>query len=1018
MFKRTRTRVSVRTSSSGRVQYSKTIVKEKDLEEIERDKAEYTTEDHIIELKVLLEKLRTNRKTGLTIDEADDRLKKYGPNCLVPNAAISKWSVLFHNFFGGFSSLLWMGSIMCFIGYAVARTSDPSVAEDKLYMGILLLIVVIVTGGYGFIQEVQSIKVIEGFANIVPKQATVIREGNEITLPAEELVVGDIVKFSMGNVVPADVRILEVQDLAVENSALTGESKPVGKSPDLTDINPMETENLAFFGTFVVQGTGKGVVIATGDKTAMGRIASLTTGIETQETEIKKDLKRFVHAITIIAFAIGIIFFVASLAIGYNIFQALLYFIGIVIANIPESLLITMTACLSLTAKRMKTKNCAIKNLQAIETLGSTSVICSDKTGTLTQNRMMVSHVFFDTIIHGVLNNQAYLNKKSEGLAALCRVATLCSRAEFKPGQENVPIDKREANGDATEIAVLKFVEKITGKTVQMKLDKPKVFEIPFNSSIKYQVSVHLKKDNQFLLVLKGAPERILNFCSTYYDGSAEVAMTATIKKSLEASVRNLGEMGERVLGFCDSQLPSQQYPPNFEFTSKNIPINNLRFVGLMSFLDPPRPNVPDAVARCKSAGIRVIMVTGDHPVTAAAVAKNVGILTDGNSPNFLTSTDDLTAVLQNDVESDIPSHIIVTGNDLRQLNAEELMVLVNSYQEIVFARTSPQQKLRIVEAFQQNGYIVAVTGDGVNDAPALKKANIGIAMGITGTDVAKEAADMILMDDNFASIVIGIEEGRLIFDNLKKSIAFLLTSNVPECVPFVLFVCCGIPQALSIIAIIAIDIGTDLWPSIALAYEKAEADIMLRKPRNYKEDKLVTWRLIVYAYFQIGLIQTFATMSCFFIMMSMHGWHIRSLMGIRDVWDNKVLNDVKDSYGIEWTYEERMTLQRRGFAVSYLTMVVTQIADLIVCKTRRLSIFQQGMSNWCLNLSIFFVLATAGLFVYTPAMKHVLQFEFVSWYFVMPSIPFGILIIIFDEVRKKLIRAKPGGWADRELYY
>lgn len=536
------------------------------------------------------------------------------------------------------------------------------------------------------------------------------------------------------------------------------------------------------------------------------------------------------------------------------------------------------------------------------------------------------------------------------------------------------------------------------------------MFEIPFNSVNKYQISVHLLPTQEHLLVMKGAPENILQRCKTALIKGQTIMID---EKAMEKAVLQLAYMGERVLAFADLTLSKEKYPIGYQFTSDNVPVTGLRFVGLMSLIDPPRPSVPHAVEKCRSAGIRVIMVTGDHPITAMAIAKKVGIISSDIDSVQSESYD-----FYQDSVIRLQKACVLTGANLRKMTKENIDNIIQSYEEIVFARTSPQQKLQIVESFQRNGEIVAVTGDGVNDSPALKKGDIGIAMGIAGSDVTKEAADMILLDDNFSSIVTGIEEGRLIFDNLKKSIAYVLTSNVPEMIPFILFVTLNIPQSLSIMAIIAINTGTDLWPAISLGYEKAEADIMRRKPRNPTSEKLVNMRLIFMTYGQIGIIQTCASFAAFFMVMATHGFFCDKLFGLRMVWEDRNVNNLEDSYGQEWTFTEREVLNKKCFAAFFLAVVVTQIADLLICKTRRLSLFQQGMTNWVMNAGLIFEVCLACLIVYCPGLNSVFMMEPVEWYTFLPAVPFAIIIIVYDECRKYIIRKHPGGFVERETYY
>merc|ERR1719259_19892 len=413
---------------------------------------------------------------------------------------------------------------------------------------------------------------------------------------------------------------MEARGFKVDNSSLTGESEPQARSPEFSHDNPLETKNLAFFSTNAVEGTAKGMVVNIGDNTVMGRIAGLASGLDTGETPIAKEIAHFIHIITGVAVFLGVTFFIIAFIVGYHWLDAVIFLIGIIVANVPEGLLATVTVCLTLTAKRMASKNCLVKNLEAVETLGSTSTICSDKTGTLTQNRMTVAHMWFDNQIIEADTSEdqsgGQIDKTSAGWKALSTIAALCNRAEFKPGQESVPILKREVNGDASEAALLKCCELTVGNIMQYRVRNKKVCEIPFNSTNKYQVSIHEtedKSDPRHLLVMKGAPERILARCSTSVVDGKELELTQEWKDNFNNAYLELGGLGERVLGFCDLKLDAEKYPEGYPFDCDdvNFPIDNLRFVGLMSMIDPPRAAVPDAVAKCRSAGIKVIMVTG-----------------------------------------------------------------------------------------------------------------------------------------------------------------------------------------------------------------------------------------------------------------------------------------------------------------------------------------------------------------------------------------------------------------------
>jgi len=994
-------------------------------EDLEGLKKELDLDVHKINISALCQRLGTNLETGLTDAQAKANLERDGPNALTPPPSTPEWVKFCQNLFGGFAMLLWLGAILCFVAYSIQAGTFEEPPDDNLYLGIVLTGVVVVTGIFSYYQESKSSKIMESFKNLVPQEALVLREGEKITIKAEDLTVGDVIEVKQGDRIPADIRITEAKAFKVDNSSLTGESEPQSRSSDCTNDNPTETKNLAFFSTNAVEGTATGIVVNVGDFTVMGRIAGLASGLETGDTPIAKEIAHFIHIITGVAVFLGVTFFIIAFILGYHWLDAVIFLIGIIVANVPEGLLATVTVCLTLTAKRMASKNCLVKNLEAVETLGSTSTICSDKTGTLTQNRMTVAHLWFDSKIVEADTTEdqsgVSFNKQDPGWRKLFRVAALCNRAEFKGGQDNVPVLKKEVNGDASETALLKCCELDTPDIAAYRKERPKVCEIPFNSVNKYQVSIHELQEeevNGHLLVMKGAPEKILKRCSTILVNGEEKQLDEEMKESFNAAYLELGGLGERVLGFCDLVLPNETFPKGFAFDpdEENFPLDNLRFIGLMSLIDPPRAAVPDAVTKCRSAGIKVIMVTGDHPITAKAIAKSVGIISEG-----METVEDIANRLNISVSEVNPrdaNAAVVHGEELKDITQEQLDEILMYHSEIVFARTSPQQKLIIVEGCQRMGAIVAVTGDGVNDSPALKKADIGVAMGIAGVEVAKQAADMILLDDNFASIVTGVEEGRLIFDNLKKSIAYTLTSNIPEISPFLVFILADIPLPLGTVTILCIDLGTDMVPAISMAYEKAESDIMKRSPRNPFTDKLVNERLISMAYGQIGMIQASAGFFVYFVIMAENGFCPSRLLGLREEWDSQAVNDLRDSYGQEWTYKNRKILEYTCHTAFFVSIVIVQWADLIICKTRKNSVFQQGMRNYMLNFGILFETALAAVLSYTPGMDKGLRMYPLKLNWWIPAIPFSILIFVYDEVRKLLLRNNPGGWIEQETYY
>uniref|UniRef100_A0A6G1SCH9 Na(+)/K(+)-exchanging ATPase n=1 Tax=Aceria tosichella TaxID=561515 RepID=A0A6G1SCH9_9ACAR len=1045
---------------------------------LEEFKKEVTFNYHKIPLAQLLDQFQTDPVNGLTQEQAHEILLRDGPNQLSEVQGHSKWVKFCKNIFGGFASLLWVGALLCFSAYSIRVSTSESVSPDNLYLGIVLVFVVVVTGIFSYYQEAKSDQIMESFRNLVPQHATVLRGGIKRKVPVSEVVVGDLVEVSYGDRIPADFRVIRASQFKVDNSSLTGESRPQTRTSEPTHEEPLETKNLAFMSTNCVEGKGMGIVVATGDRSVMGRIAGLASRIQMSQTPMAQEIEHFIHVITSVAVATGGIFFVLSFMLGYNWLESSVFLIGIIVANVPEGLLPTVCVALTLTAKRMARKNCLVKNLEAVETLGSTSTICSDKTGTLTQNRMTVSHLWFDNHIvdaettasgpvlmsddldssgngggtgcldGGGLGGGSTLdggshdeetmglnepgkisfNKSSPAWRKLARCACLCSRADFIGDQHQMPILKRACSSDASEAAILKCMEINVGNVMRYRKKYPKVAEIAFNSTNKYHVTIHEiapgEEDDDdingcdYIICMKGAPEKILEMCGSILINGREEQIDEQWCNLFNSAYVEFGGMGERVIGLCDLPLPRSQYPRGYAFNTDriNFPLSELRFLGLMSMIDPPRAAVPDAVSKCRSAGIKIIMITGDHPITAKAIARSVGIISETSE-----TAEEIAARLDIQVEEVARNQakaIVVHGQQLRQMNNKELDEVLANHDEIVFARTSPQQKLIIVEGCQRLGHIVAVTGDGVNDSPALKKADIGISMGITGSDVTKQAADMILLDDNFASIVTGVEEGRIIFDNLKKSIAYTLASNVPELAPFLMFIIFGIPQALGTVTILCIDLGTDVLPAISLAYEKAESDIMKRRPRNVKSDNLVNSRLISFAYWQIGVMQAAAGFFVYAVIMMESGFWVSRLYNIRVFWESKAINDLEDSYGQEWTYNERKVLEFTCHTAFFVTIVVVQWFVLLVCKTRRNSLFQQGVDNQVLNFGIVFETALAVFLSYaqwtsSTLRMYPLRFEWWLW-----PIPFGILIFIYDELRKFIIRRQPRGWVELETYY
>ncbi|XP_054165215.1 sodium/potassium-transporting ATPase subunit alpha-like, partial [Oppia nitens] len=989
--------------------------------------------EHLMDIDTVCVRLGTDRESGLTEAEAGLRLLRDGPNAFTPPKQ-THWALLYlKELTGGFALLLWFASIASFIAYGVSKDMQNT------YLGVVLALTVILTGTFSYYQQASSNSVFKSFKNMTPPQTTVIREGRRRQIPADQIVVGDLVYCKAGDRVPADIRIVRCESMKVDNSSLTGESDPLSRSIDVGHQNALESRNLAFFSTNCVDGSGYGIAIATGDRTVMGDIARLVSGIHNDKTPIAKEIDRFVAIITVIAVLTGIIIFAISMGFGNGFFHSFTLMIGITVGNVPEGLLPALTVSLTLTAKRMASKNCLVKHLEAVETLGSTSTICTDKTGTLTQNRMTVEHCWLGFDIIRVSHDRQEMAKQLPptqppmNWSAYRRCAILCSRSEFT--DDNPDIMKRSCAGDASETAILRFMESVEGPVMDYRVRYPKVAERPFSSTYKYQFSIHRNTSNDgtgggvgsggghYFLVMKGAPERIIKLCSQRLaiDGQT-VGFGQEFVDEFEETYRELGSMGERVLALCDYEFPSQQFPAEYQWNIEEgepFEMANFRFLGLIAMIDPPRPTVPDAVAKCRSAGIKVIMVTGDHPITAQAIAKMVGIFTNSHRNSTSITVPTVDRVVRNN------RSIVVPGDELTELTDPELREILDGFSEIVFARTSPQQKLRIVENCQYLGQIVAVTGDGVNDSPALKKADIGIAMGITGSEVSKQAADMILLDDNFATIVVGVEEGRRIFDNMKKTVNYILTGNVTSVYPFVIYVLFGFPLPIGTITVLLICLGTDMVPAISLAYEKAESDIMKLPPRNPRTERLVNEPLLLRSYLLVGVIESCAGMLGYFIAMGYEGFKPSQLYQLRQQWDSETA--IVNRYGPQddwWTghptqpttYSQRTDILAIAQSSYFIAVVVCQWIDVIVCKTRRLSIFEQGMGNWFLNISILFETGLACLFCYTPRLNSALTVAPVIGQVWVFALPFLVYVLVFEELRKVVVRRYPDSFFGKEM--
>lgn len=1036
----------------------------------EEAKGEIDITEHLKTSEEVEAMLETSFEKGLTEAQVLTKREEFGLNQLTPPPTIPAWKLFVKNLTGFFSLLLWAAAILCFVAFII----DDSQSEN-LALGVVLAVVVFITGVFSYYQDAKSAAVMEGFKNFLPPESIVLREGREFKVESSALVPGDVIMVKSGEKMAADVRVLEAQNFKVDNASLTGESLPQKRGPDNKQEVALEATNLAFYGTLCVEGQAKAVIIRTGDNTVIGKIASLASTTENKDTPIAIEIHHFITIISVVAITLGVIFLIIGFAKDIDAVQNIVFCIGIIVANVPEGLLATVTVSLTLTAQRMAEKQVLVKNLESVETLGSTTVIASDKTGTLTQNRMTVAHVWYNSAIymaHG--DGPRSYEPADPTFQKLAQVGALCNNAVFLESDANLalPVLQRATKGDASESAFIKFLEPLE-PVRETRARHPKVGELPFNSANKYAISIHCMDgdwEKPRMIAMKGAPERIWNRC-THVLVRGERVPVAEVEASYTEALQTLMGGGERVLGCCYRELDTKEFPRDFVYDSEevNFPMDGMTFVGVMSLIDPPRAAVPGAVRSCQTAGIKVIMVTGDHPDTAEAISKQVGIIRSKTRRDLARER----GVPMDEVSQDDPEieALVVTGTMLAEMSDEQLDDVLD-YDQVVFARTSPKQKLIIVKGLQnkrlqRRGYppaepksvrhVVAVTGDGVNDSPALKAADIGVAMGLEGSDVAKDAADMILLNDNFASIVDGVEEGRLIFDNLKKSIAYTLSSNIPEISPFLLNILIGIPLPLPVVLILCIDLGTDMLPAISLAYEEKESNIMQKPPRDMNLDRLVTTKLISFSYVQIGMIQALAGFFTYFVVLNDYGFQPSDLTGLTDVFDDDNFDDsdyvctvpgvgVTDCRalwrtdavppGTTYSFEgESITVQAcnitRGDVCGvpeealahaqtafFVAIIVVQWADLIACKTRSLSLKTQGMRNGVLNFGLFFTTVLASFLCYTPGLDVLgtRDIEFVHWF---PAMPFCVIILAYDESRKFLVRnLGKNNWVERFTYY
>ncbi|WP_168121958.1 calcium-translocating P-type ATPase, SERCA-type [Paenibacillus sp. HB172176] len=909
---------------------------------------------HQMSTNELLDTLKGSLEDGLKPSAAAERLEQGGSNELTEGKRISP-VVLFLNQFKDFMVLILMGATL--ISGLLGEYLDA----------ITIIAIIVINAVLGFVQEFRAERSLRALRELSAPSATVLRGGERVTVLAKDLVAGDVIFLESGDRIPADVRLIEANSCYVEESALTGESVPVGKhaAPITEGELPLgDQRNVGFMGTMITRGTAKGIVVRTGMRTEMGKIAGLIQETESMETPLQHRLEQLGKLLIIVALGLTVMVVLAGILHGQPAYGMFLAGVSLAVAAIPEGLPAIVTIALALGVQRMIKRKAIVRKLPSVETLGCASVICSDKTGTLTQNKMTVTHVWIsgrqlEVSGEGYEPTGAMYEdgrtldlKHDQPVKRLLQISALCNNAQIIKQEANDPNAKKRKSkeaaeewvlkGDPTEGALAVLATKLgsSAKSLEMLYQREK--EFPFDSERK-RMSVVVKHQGGRLLCTKGAPDLLMEHCSyVLWDGKV-VPFTATLKRKCAEAGERMAQSALRVLGLAYRDLKLTD-----ACETEGEVENGLVFVGLTGMIDPPRREVKDAIATCRRAGIKTVMITGDHQLTAEAIATQLGIMPRGG--------------------------IAISGKELEAFDDEKLEGIVdNAY---VYARVSPEHKLRIVKALQRRGHVVAMTGDGVNDAPAIKAADIGIAMGITGTDVSKEASSLILSDDNFSTIVAAIEEGRGIYENIRKFIRYLLASNVGEILVMFLAMMAGLPLPLVPIQILWVNLVTDGLPAMALGVDQAEKDLMQHKPRSAKENifaRRLGWKII-----SRGILIGICTLGAFWITLLEHG---------------------SDAQGL-------ITAQTVAFA----TLVLAQLIHVFDCRSSRSIFHRNPLQNKSLVFAVLSSLALMIGVLYIDALQPIFKtvpIGFREWCLVfvaagIPTFVMGIGSVLGKSNKKK----------------
>ncbi len=894
-------------------------------------------------LKELFDTLRVS-PNGLTTEEAKLRLKEHGFNTLVEKKATPfsyKFIVHFKDLFG---ILLLFASVL-------------SAVSGMWELSLIILGVVLLNIFFSLFQEARAEKAMQTLRHWMPEYAKVIRDGELGKILVREIVPGDIVVLEEGDRVPADARLFEAFDLWTNNVPLTGESEPqprTAKPARIVEKAYLYSPNLVFMSTSVARGRGKAVVYATGMDTQFGKIANLTQAIREEDSPLQKEIALMAKYDFVIAVVVGLVFFAASMLwLHVPLYSSILFMIGVMVCCVPEGLQVTVSSALAINVLKMVKQNVLVKRLSAVQTLGSVTVICTDKTGTITKGEMTVEKLWVKDCtvdVSGIgynpagdftLNGEVLKASEAVGVEKLLEIAALCNGAKIEP-----PSDKNLAwgvIGDPTDGALLVAALKYGSNVERVLAEKPIVNVVPFDFKRKRMTTVH-KLNGDFLVYMKGAPRSVLSLCNTILVNAKVEELTSENLAAAEERIREFADDGLRVIAVAYKKLPKSEY-------SKTAAVERrMTFVGLVAMRDPPRLEVKAAVAKAKQAGVKTVIITGDYGPTAQAVAREVGI-----------------------VDADCCS--IVRGVDLEGLSDADVVDAVKRG-NVIFARVSPEQKLRIVKVIKKSGEVVAVTGDGANDAPSLKEADIGVAMGVAGTDVAREAADIVLLDDSFESIVKAVESGRAIYENIRKFIVYVFSHNWAELIPYVLYALLGIPLPLLVVQVLAIDLAIDVVPSLALSREPPEAGIMQEPPRSIKE-RLFTSRVFLRSLY-IGVIIAVGAMYGCLSAWAAGGWQ----------------------WGMALPADSPVYI--KGVTMTFAGIVVAQVGNVLACRTSKVSLFRTKLSanKWIL-VGIVAQLSILSVIVYVPLMQQFFgttALGVADWVFLAAL---ALIVVLAEETRK-----------------